>query len=82
MSRLKRQNVVSFWRQSLQTSKNSVPGSNQKWKETNVNLREMLCLKYTQVLCSNASASAELRPYTMHTKNVASELVNSGRKQV
>ena len=48
MSRLKRQNVVSFWRQSLQTSKNSVPGSNQKWKETNVNLREMLCLKYTQ----------------------------------
>ena len=82
MSRLKNQNVVSFWRQSLQTSKNYVPWSNQKWKETNVNLREMLCVKYTQALCPIASASAEIRPYTMYTKNIASELVKNGRKQV
>ena len=66
MSRLKRRNVVSFWRQSPQTSKDSAHGNNQKWRGTNVNLREISCLKYLQASYPIASASAELRPYTIH----------------
>ena len=32
-------------RPCLQTSKASAPGTNQKWRETNENLRELLYLK-------------------------------------
>jgi len=58
----------------LQGLCHSAPGTNQKWRETNVNLHEMLCLMY---LCICPMASA--RPYPITR---AFELVRSVTKLV
>ena len=52
--------MVSFWELRPQTRKNSALANNQKWKETNENLREMLCLKNQYAICH------QLRPDYKH----------------
>jgi len=61
----KLQNIVSFWEFRPQTPKNSALGNNQKWKETNENLREMLCLKnqYAYVICHQLRPDYDSIPF-------------------
>ena len=74
-----RQNIVIFWGFATEDDeKYSALWNNQKWKETNDNLREMVS-QVSVGLHVMTSASAGLRPYPIH-KGYAPEFVRNDRK--